>query len=151
MRFSTMDPLAEKYYGISPYAYCADNPVNRIDPDLIEWFWYSVDGKADPTWNWRDEKEYHTGVKDTNGKEVVLQGREAVVVGNGSTDEKLGEGGNLFGEGAKLANFTVYGPRGNDDVKNYRGFTMTSDFNSYGAIAHAEYDVSYSEYQNQGH
>jgi RHS repeat-associated protein len=32
-RFTTMDPLAEKYYSISPYAYCANNPVNRIDPD----------------------------------------------------------------------------------------------------------------------
>ena len=27
------DPLAEKYYGISPFAYCAGNPVNLIDPD----------------------------------------------------------------------------------------------------------------------
>lgn len=28
-----MDPLAEKHYDISPYAYCSGNPVNRIDPD----------------------------------------------------------------------------------------------------------------------
>jgi RHS repeat-associated protein len=32
MRFTTPDPLAEKYYSISPYAYCGNNPVNRIDP-----------------------------------------------------------------------------------------------------------------------
>ena len=32
-RFTTMDPLAEKYYGISPYAYCANNPINLVDPD----------------------------------------------------------------------------------------------------------------------
>ena len=31
--FTTMDPLCEKYYGVSPYSYCAGNPVNRIDPD----------------------------------------------------------------------------------------------------------------------
>ncbi len=31
MRFTTMDPLAEKYYEVSPYAYCGDNPVNAID------------------------------------------------------------------------------------------------------------------------
>ena len=29
-RFTTMDPLAEKYYSISPYAYCAGNPVNLV-------------------------------------------------------------------------------------------------------------------------
>lgn len=32
-RFTTMDPLAEKYYRVSPYAYCAGDPVNRVDPD----------------------------------------------------------------------------------------------------------------------
>jgi len=33
MRFSTPDPLAEKYYSISPYAYCGNNPVRFVDPD----------------------------------------------------------------------------------------------------------------------
>jgi len=32
-RFITMDPMAEKYYSTSPYAYCANNPVRYIDPD----------------------------------------------------------------------------------------------------------------------
>ena len=32
-RWTTMDPLSEKYYHISPYAYCAGNPVNLVDPD----------------------------------------------------------------------------------------------------------------------
>jgi len=32
-KFTTMDPLCEKYYHISPYAYCAGNPVNAVDPD----------------------------------------------------------------------------------------------------------------------
>lgn len=27
-----MDPLAEKYYSLSPYAYCAGDPVNLVDP-----------------------------------------------------------------------------------------------------------------------
>lgn len=26
-----MDPLAEKYYSISPYAYCGNNPINAVD------------------------------------------------------------------------------------------------------------------------
>ena len=28
-----VDPLAEKNYGVSPYAYCNNDPVNKIDPD----------------------------------------------------------------------------------------------------------------------
>ena len=31
-RFTTMDPMAEKYYSVSPYAYCNNNPANAIDP-----------------------------------------------------------------------------------------------------------------------
>ncbi|RHS41124.1 hypothetical protein DWV37_15655 [Tannerella sp. AF04-6] len=30
--FTTLDPLCENYYGISPYAYCFNNPV-RFPPD----------------------------------------------------------------------------------------------------------------------
>ena len=32
-RWSTMDPLSEKYYAVSPYVYCAGNPVNLVDED----------------------------------------------------------------------------------------------------------------------
>ena len=31
--FTQMDPLAEKYPHLSPYAYCAGNPVRYVDPD----------------------------------------------------------------------------------------------------------------------
>ena len=37
MRFTTPDPLAEKYYSISPYAYCNNNPVRYIDPTGMIW------------------------------------------------------------------------------------------------------------------
>ena len=30
--FTTPDPLAEKYYSTSPFAYCAADPINLIDP-----------------------------------------------------------------------------------------------------------------------
>ncbi len=35
--FTGPDPLAEKYPGVSPYAYCAGDPVNKIDPDGNIW------------------------------------------------------------------------------------------------------------------
>ncbi|VBB45607.1 conserved hypothetical protein [uncultured Paludibacter sp.] len=36
MRTTTLDPLAEKYYSISPYAWCGNNPVNAVDPNGME-------------------------------------------------------------------------------------------------------------------
>lgn len=36
MRTTTMDPLAEDYYHLSPYSWCANNPVNAIDPTGME-------------------------------------------------------------------------------------------------------------------
>ena len=41
--FTTMDPLCEKYYGISPYAYCIGNPVRYIDPSGLTS--YNINGK----------------------------------------------------------------------------------------------------------
>ena len=43
-QFTTMDPLCEKYYHISPYAYCGGNPVNAVDPDGRDWYRSSVTG-----------------------------------------------------------------------------------------------------------
>ena len=61
-RFTTMDPLCEQYYDISPYAYCANNPVNLVDPN----------GMWDVTIHvYHDRKEYGYGVAvvtDMTGK-----------------------------------------------------------------------------------
>ena len=37
-RFTSMDPLCERNYHITPYAYCGGNPVNRVDPDGQDWY-----------------------------------------------------------------------------------------------------------------
>ena len=31
--FTSMDPLCEKYYSVSPYVYCLNNPLKYVDPD----------------------------------------------------------------------------------------------------------------------
>ena len=36
LRWGTMDPLCEKYYSLSPYAYCANNPMNLVDPSGMD-------------------------------------------------------------------------------------------------------------------
>lgn len=81
-------------------------------------------------------------VKDINGKNVILRGQKTVVVFNGSYDERLGDGDNLSGKGAILANVTVYDSGGADDVQKYKVFTMSSDPSKYGIVADGDYNVS---------
>jgi RHS repeat-associated protein len=45
MRTSTLDPLAEKYYSTSPYAWCGGNPVRMVDPDGMDWYSYQEEYK----------------------------------------------------------------------------------------------------------
>jgi len=64
MRWMTMDPLAEKYYHISPYVYCAGNPINLVDPDGMDWYeWTDEKGNIHQQWFDSEEESY----KDNDG------------------------------------------------------------------------------------
>ena len=40
----SVDPMADKYPSISPYAYCAWNPVKLVDPDGNDWYQNELTG-----------------------------------------------------------------------------------------------------------
>ena len=63
-RFNTVDLMAEKHYNISPYVYCAGNPVNLIDPDGMDWYkWTGENGKEAILW-----QEGNAKTLDLNGQ-----------------------------------------------------------------------------------
>ena len=68
---------------------------------------------------------------------------KAVVVFEGSPNEKLGSDGTLTGDGANSAKTTVYGPKGPDDIKTYDGLTVSSDPSKYSMIEAGDYKGSY--------
>lgn len=45
-RFTTTDPLVEKYYMVSPYTYCVNNPIKYIDPTGMFYTGYTVNEKG---------------------------------------------------------------------------------------------------------
>ena len=155
-RFTTMDPLCEKRPDESPYIFAAANPVMNIDPTGLEWYYYkdllydSVDDikevvkpTVELTILYCESKEDFE--RKRNAGEIT-RGEflgDVVIDFHGSLNEKLGKNGYLNGEGAVTADVTVYGPNGEDDIKHYTGFTMSSDFEAYGAIADGEYTVTY--------
>ena len=46
--FTGIDPLAEKYYHLSPYAYCKGNPVNVVDPTGLDGIMTGSGTEEDP-------------------------------------------------------------------------------------------------------
>uniref|UniRef100_UPI002630F3F9 RHS repeat-associated core domain-containing protein n=1 Tax=Ferroplasma sp. TaxID=2591003 RepID=UPI002630F3F9 len=50
MQWTSVDPLCEKYYDISPYAYCSDDPIRLIDPNGRDWV---MDNKT-KKYTWQD-------------------------------------------------------------------------------------------------
>ena len=67
-RWTTMDPLCEKYYSVSPYAYCHNNPVNRIDLDGRDWY----QNNYTSYYTWYDGNVERKGFRHIGGKGSVL-------------------------------------------------------------------------------
>jgi len=71
--FTASDPLAERHPDESPYLYCGNNPVNRVDPTGMEW--YTKDGgKSDDYYFFKDKDDdpyYSVGVRYNYAGETV--------------------------------------------------------------------------------
>ena len=95
-RFTTMDPMAEKYYGTSPYAYCGGDPVNAIDPDGRDWY----QNKETKYYTWFENKTNDIeGYTHIGGKGSVLGEFESLidyVLINGFNIESLYSDGFTF-------------------------------------------------------
>ena len=66
----SVDPMASKYPSLSPYAYCADNPVKLVDPDGEEIWIPGVDEKGNVTYTAEKGDNHDSFIKqfDTQGK-----------------------------------------------------------------------------------
>ena len=63
-RWTTADPLSEKYYGISPYVYCLGNPISIIDPNGMD-IW-TMDEKGNVVWT-RESDDHRLYYVNNNG------------------------------------------------------------------------------------
>ena len=98
-RWDRVDPLCEKFYGISPYAYCNNNPVKYIDPDgLSTWVTDEGDGKYKVIGGNLYDKDYNIYVyyKDKNGENTIRGksiGKTPLISSFYNSDANKGKGG----------------------------------------------------------
>ena len=64
-RFTTMDPLSEKDYSISPYVFCMNNPVRNIDPFGMDVYRYDDKTGAFTLYQKNDDKFDQVGKFNT--------------------------------------------------------------------------------------
>ena len=89
-RWTVPDPMAEKYYGVSAYVYCADNPVLLMD----------IDGKRTFVHDLGDGKYQVVGGKlDFNNKIYVV---------NADNTYKLDDKGNRITIGRSLTKYSFF-------------------------------------------
>jgi RHS repeat-associated protein len=73
-RWQTLDPLCEKYYSISPYVYCANNPLNLVDRDgrWVESAWDFFNVALDVT-------SFTDNVKKGNVKDAIIDAGATII------------------------------------------------------------------------
>ncbi len=73
-RTTTMDPLCEKYYNISPYAWCGNNPTKFVDPTgkWIETAWDVANVALDVQSFWTNIQAGNVGAAVVDGAALVL-------------------------------------------------------------------------------
>jgi len=128
-RFMTVDPLAEKYYSISPYAYCAGNPVNRIDPNGMDI--YYLNQKGEYILALKENKDDKLFSMDANGR---LNGKE-ITIGDKKLLPQLADGNTAETSNSKdafnLFKFSAdnskpeWSLKGYNQEKNNDGYLLT--------------------------
>ena len=84
----SVDPMADKHPNISPYAYCAWNPVKLVDPDGNDWYMYTQE-------EGEKRQEYY----------IWKEGHEKSIEIDGNTYTNIGAFASIRGADGRYTNF----------------------------------------------
>jgi len=116
----SIDPHCEKYYWISPYAYCKNNPIIRIDPDGRDDYQLNRDGTMSLLKRTEDEFHnlYATTTKGKLDKGTSIQVGRDVISSKVDRTESIG--------GDATATFSTYTMFGDDKAKGLFEFAASN-------------------------
>ena len=159
-RWDRIDPLCEKYYGTSPYVYCHDNPVNRVDPDGKDDYFNSAGSFMYSTSNGSDVYVNNVLITDVSLNNDASRQAVANVVGYYANEAGISyyvKGGKSVGDSpsgtvglAYHSNKDTFAfTRGNDIYVNKSGGHINSYLHDkYNIISTFEHE---KEHKNNGH
>ena len=85
--FTSSDPLAERHPDESPYLYCGNNPVNRVDPSGLEW--YTKEGGSSTDYYFLDNISTRPTYKSSDGQNYNYKGKTVSYCVGVSNDGKF--------------------------------------------------------------
>mgnify|MGYP004507395623 FL=1 len=124
-RWNATDPMAAKYPSTSPYVFCADNPVNFIDPDGMD-IW-TMDDLGNVVWQEKtDEHRLYAVDKTGNWSD------DYVTINNRSILDELAESGRKTSSGKRINSHTS--DKGVDDM--FKVFKFAADHSNVEWVIH---------------
>jgi hypothetical protein len=102
-RFSSIDPLAEKNLIFTPYHFCSDNPINRVDPDGRWDGWYEG---SDNLMRYDPDIHSQTDIDSKYGLNAyAFRFEESTITKNGSTISYNSDGSSFFSNQGQAIEF----------------------------------------------
>ena len=120
--FISRDPMFEKYPSISPYTYCSNNPVNRIDPT----------GEYDYEVDLTNKKITRTGEKGSPDRLIIIkENGDRVESGEFAAGTIKGHGTRAY---SKDGNYSYLRVRGDDNGTKMFNFLADNTGNEWEQI-----------------
>ena len=129
-RFNTVDPMAEKYYSISPYVYVGNNPNNRIDPNGMDDYSVNLKGKIELVKRTGDEMDRLIAFGKNNKIEYDNDGNMA----NSSFTVNKG----ILNDQKKSDQTTYMSVKGNEQAKGMFEFLSKNTDVEWGRVSYGK-------------
>ena len=128
VRWTSPDPLCEKYYHISPYAFCNNNPIKYVDPDgraVFMLFYTQNNGRGDEMFRSAAEtRKYdieHSDNFDPKHDIVLLKGIEDLASISDCVEDIVDEYSDTYGQTAEFSIWShagIGGPAGTENTSS---------------------------------